>query len=370
VFKGVSIVQIENKELIEQFKNYISSINKDNKIAILHDTDPDGLSASALVQISFKRLNKNIDLLISKHKYGRFITKEFIDELIQNKITHIISVDLPFESYVDIEKLSNFKIMVMDHHPVTNQNVPKNVLVIKPQFFQSKIEPSRVCASNVVYTFFSKIIDLSKEDWIATIGMIADITYEAEKEFIDKVFQKYNISIKSNPFDTDFGRLVNYVAYADCSDNKDDLIYAQKVLLDTIDYKEAKVKLEKFKIVEDEINYYIDNFPKNAQLINNIYFYEIKPKYFVGSIISTLTSLRKAQNYVLLVIEDKDNDELFNISARCQNKKFNMGKMMHEIASKLSGASGGGHIPAAGGKIRKEDKEKFKSLVIEWINNN
>lgn len=363
------IVQIENQEQISQFKDYISSINKESKVAILHDTDPDGLSASVLVQISLKKLNISTKLLISKHKYGRKITKEFIDELIQNKITHIICVDLPFESYADIEKLSNFKIMVMDHHPVTNQNVPKNVLVIKPQFFQSKIEPSRVCASNVVYTFFSKIIDLKNEDWIAIIGMIADITYEAEKDFIDEVLKKYDVKLEANPFDTKIGKLVNYVAYADCSNDKDDLIYAQEALLNAKNIDEATQKLEKFKIVENEINSYIDNFPKNAENIDKIYFYEIKPKYFVGSIISTLTSLRKSKTSVLIVIENKEQD-LFNISARCQNQKYNMGKMMNYIASKLPEASGGGHIPAAGGKIRKEDKEKFKSLVINWINKN
>ena len=364
------IVEIENQKLLNDFKQFISSITKQDNIALMYDTDPDGLSASVLVQKSLSKLNLNKPLLISKHKYGRNIPDEMIQELKQNKINYFIAVDLPFESYPNIEKLSSLDILVMDHHPVTNLNVPKNILVIKPQFFQTKLEPSRVCAANVVYTFFSEIIDLKKYDWISAIGMIADITYK-EKEnqiFIDDVLKKNHVEIKPNPFDTEFGQFVNYVAYADSFESKDELIYAQNALLSSNNYQEAEKKLERFKIVEDEINSYVDNFPKNAEKINNIYFYDMTPNNFIGSIIATRASMRKAYNNILVVIENKNN--MLNVSVRCQDKSYDMGRMMNEVTTHLTSASGGGHIPAAGGKVQIQDKDKFKKLVVDWVKNN
>ncbi|MGE0793539.1 MAG: DHH family phosphoesterase [Candidatus Woesearchaeota archaeon] len=351
--------------MIDKFKDYISSISKQSNVAILHDTDADGMSAMALTNLALKKLNIRIKLTISKHHSGREITNELVNELKQNKITHLICLDLPVESFPGKEKLSDFKVLIIDHHPIELHHIKSNFLIIKPHLFQYEILPFKICTAQVVYLFFSKIMDIEDLKWILLIGMMGDITYDTHKNFMDDILKKLKIIPQENIFDTEFGKLVNYITYADCISTNDSYKKVEQSLLNSNNWKQALENLNEFKIVEDEINNLIKEFDSKKEILNYIYFYEVKSKYNTTSILSTIISIKKIPNNVLLVLEENNNK--IHISARCQNQQHNMGKMLSEIKIKLKNASGGGHIPAAGATIQLKDKNKFKEMVIQYI---
>lgn len=359
------IVKIENKVLLQKFKDYISSINIKSNVAIVHHTDADGMSSGTITKISLERLNIIPKLVLPTSK--RKMTKELIELLNEYKITHLIITDLPGESFQDIEKIPQIKVLVIDHHPVEKEIIPENILVIKPNLFQSQLQTFNMCATHICYLFFSEIINITDLDWIASLGMIGDICYESQKEFIDQVLRKNNIDIKPDVYDTEFGTLVNYITYADATKEEESYKKVLDALSTSNNYKEALQKLNEFKHIENTVKKYIENFQKDVEKINeNLYFYEIDSPYDLGSMISTVISIKQIPRSSLFVL-NKHFENKLRISARCQSGNQDMGKIMFKAQSLFENSNGGGHKPAAGGTIQQKDEKKFKEFVINEI---
>ena len=130
---------------------------------------------------------------------------------------------------------------------------------------------------------------------------------------------------------------------------------------------EGLEKLKEFKYIEDSVNSYINSFKNNSEKINEeIYFYEINSPFDLGSMISTVISIKQIPQSSLFVLNTHFEDKL-RISARCQNGKHDMGKIMQKMKLIFENSGGGGHKPAAGGTIQKKDAKKFKEFVISEI---
>ena len=54
---------------------------------------------------------------------------------------------------------------------------------------------------------------------------------------------------------------------------------------------------------------------------------------------------------------------------RDKKKKIKINELLNKDVADLPESSSGGHIPAAGATIRKEDKDKFKKKLIQLYNN-
>lgn len=361
------IIDIENLEILEIFKKFISSISKNDNIAILHDSDADGLTAGVLAKKSLQRCNLNVVLKSPKHHSsgGREITDKYVKLLDDNNVTHLLVLDLPVEDWQGIEKLNNIEVLVMDHHPITAKTISNDIKIIKPGLYQTKLDSTRICTANIVYTFFSKIIEISDLAWIAASGMIGDITYDYNKKFVDKILTKYDMEIKSSVFETELGTIAEYLAYSDSIGTVESLEKACNALENAKSPHVAIENLKVFSYVADDVKRILDQFDLNKEIINNVVFYNIQPKYKLNSIISTILSVKYVQDNILIITEKKG--DITTISARCHNCKYNMGKMLHDVTEKLINAGGGGHIPAAGARIQTIDYEKFKILIFEWL---
>lgn len=346
---------IENERKAGEFEDFINSIPKEKQILIVHDTDMDGMTSGVITKKALEKLGfNNVDTKLKAHDKPRIITDKEAEEFPET----IIYLDLAAEDFKDIEKLKGRKIIVIDHHP--SENDRDWMTIIKPAYLSEKNNPSQTCTANLVYTLFSRLIDIKEMDWLAAAGIIADATYKQEKEFVDAIIKSYGEDPSKDIFNLKFSKFIKYGSYAGCTKDEKDEETLFNELYKAKSPEEAEKSLEKYKDVGNDIKRYFDNFKNNGEQIQ---FLHVEAKHAISGIISTQISFEKTLNNTLIVYQKKGNE--YKINARRQDRQYDMGKLMKETTSKLENANGGGHIPAAGATIQAKDLEEFKKLIIE-----
>jgi len=357
-------MRISNQEKLEEFKTFIKSISPKDKLAVIYDTDMDGISSGVITVKALEKLGISVNFQRSRTPGTRIITQDLIDIFKNKEITKIIFLDLPVEGYSNVNVLDEYNVMVIDHHPIIEES-NKKITTIKSFDLADGIKGHKYCTANVVYDLFSELINISELDWIAATGMIGDITYEEHKEWIDKVFEKYDVEKKDNPFDTTIGELVQYTTYATCIGTQEEMNAIFNAIYLSKDHLEAIKKLDHLNPVREEFEKIVSQFDEQKEELDKIIFYEYEAKYHLNSPVCTILSINKVPNKPLLCVQVKN--EQVSISARFQKGTMHMGDMLRECTKGLPNANGGGHSVAAGAKVNKEDYETFKKRVLSWV---
>ena len=357
----------KTKEYKQKFKNFINDITKKDNIALFYDDDGDGICAAALAKKALVKLGYNVKLEIGVGSEEIIISDKTISLLKEKNIKLLITFDKSVESGPEqIKKIEEFsRVLIFDHHTLGRDISSDRTLLIKPHFFSDLDKPGNYCTAKLSYDFFSELTNLEDYDWVAIIGMLHDMGEEAFPEFIKKVKQKYNI--KGELRDSKIGKAEGYISYTalyDKTKHKDSM----KILQESKSYKDVlNSKIKKyFTAVDNEIKEHIVAAKKRVEIIGDVAFYKIKPKYSISSPLSTIINIYHYPDKTFVTITDKGNkDEMFRVSFRRNDEKKDMVKLIKEANKGLEKASGGGHKPAAGARIMKKNLEEFKKRIIE-----
>ena len=80
------------------FKERVNAITKDTKVAILHDTDADGLCSAIIVAKAVERMRgKPVDAVVYQAHKNVGIQKDTIENLKKQKIDVLFTVDKPID---------------------------------------------------------------------------------------------------------------------------------------------------------------------------------------------------------------------------------------------------------------------------------
>jgi len=91
---------------------------------------------------------------------------------------------------------------------------------------------------------------------------------------------------------------------------------------------------------------------------------EVNSKFSIKSSISTLSSL-KFPNTTLIIYQIENG--IVQFSGRRHDKKLAVNDLLENATKNIPGASAGGHIPAAGGKVPASHLEEFKQNIINLL---
>ena len=183
--------EITNHDLVKKFTDFIREITTEDRIAILHDMDPDGSCSAIILKKALFTLGvqpKYIHHLV-EGKEKTYFTQTIRKELSSRNINKIICLDKPVDmSYPkDIEYLQTFeKVCIVDHHKMDKDINSEKIVLIKPQLFAKNIEPTKYNTSKIVYDLTSNIVDVSNYDWICAVGVIADFNYDQWMHLLHK----------------------------------------------------------------------------------------------------------------------------------------------------------------------------------------
>jgi len=359
-----------NKKKLDRFKEFINSIAKDDVVAVLHHTDPDGICSGVIMaKLVEKKRGKKADLRINQGSNDIAIQDSTVEKLRQIKASKVIITDLCVDQIPDnvleIEKFA--EILIIDHHKIYNDLESKKTIFIKPQLVSEK-NPASYPATKLCFDLASEIEDMSDLDWVAAIGVIGDCAFNSWKDFLDSVFSKYKIEKKQDLFETSIGKSATLMSDAECVSKAKaaesfEVVYNAKSPDDVLNSSLKKYQ----EAVESERQYWLGHLEEFAEQDENFIFYLIKPKYEIKSSISTILSLEHPHKTIILV-QDINDGNLY-ISARRRDEKVAANELLENCIKGLENATAGGHVPAAGGTIRKEDLSKFKKNLFNELKN-
>lgn len=360
-------MKARNKALFSRFRNFFESITPEDRVAVIHHTDPDGVCSGVIVSKLIERLRgRKIDFRHNQKGNIHFITPQTYNKLKSRKINKVIITDLTVDDFPEfVKRAEKFAdILVLDHHQIHHNLNSKKIVMIKPQMF-CDILPNKYPASKLSYDLGSTLADLSDLDWVAAIGLIGDIATEPWGKWIKNVFKKYKINLNKDFFKTKLGEASILISSAESYNIKNvklcfDLIYNAKSYKDVL-----KSKLTKFrKVIDDELNYYIKNIKKLSVFEKDFIYYEIKPKYHSKSPLSTILGLKYPHKSVIIV-DMRQNP--ISASARRKDAKVKINKVLEHALKGIKGASAGGHIVSAGAVIPRKDFQKFKIKLLKIL---
>lgn len=332
----------------EEFFDFVNSISKEDNVALLTHNDLDGIASVIFLEEILNKKGikiKFIDFL----GYKPDVLDLIYPKLKSKKINKIFLTDFGIDlSFLDVfEKLrKDFDVFLIDHHQI-NPKLKNTKNIIKTE--------SGDCSSYTIYN----LGDFGKQlGWLVCSSMISDMAYHKKEtlDFIKNFYPKINLENIYNSIPSEISKdIASALVYY-----KDNIIKVYE-LVKNENLKELKHCRE---IIDLEIKRLLSDFEKNTEFYSekDIYLYIFNSKFDINSILSTILS-QKNPNSSFIIAHNK-NDGFLYMSARDQSKKVDMNKLMQKGIKGLKNAVGGGHIPAAGGRIMKKDLEKFKENIL------
>lgn len=359
-------MKIKNKALLDKFKKYIKSITPEDRVAVIHHTDPDGVCSGVIMAKVVERTRgRKIDLRHNQKGNVHAITPKTYNLLKSKKINKVIMTDLGCdESPKYLKKLTDFAdVLYVDHHKIYT-NLSNKMVYIKPQLF-CDVNPAKYCAAKLSYDLGRTAADISDLDWLAAVGSIGDIATRPWKAWLSNVFKKYKIKKKKDLFKTKLGEAAILISSAESYDVKNvklcfDVLYNAKSYKDVL-----KSGLKKFrKRIDDELNHYLKKLKKDALFEKDFIYYEISPKYHTKSPLSTILGLKYPNKSVIVA---GLNQNPVGISGRRGDGKVKINKLFRDSCSKVPGASAGGHAISAGATVPRKYFQKFKKIMLDKL---
>lgn len=333
----------------KQAREFLDSITKKDKVAVIHHDDLDGFASGILLYELCKDRGCEVEA------FPKRLTNRLFDNLIKEleKFDVILITDIAPFYIADYLKSLNKRILYIDHHQ-KDVDISENVLewrAPKDKYFPA----SKMC--------WEITKDVNKErEWLAIAGIIADVGYKYPEndEIINSFLERENISLEEYQKSTGFPINNLFVYFTD------NLKKAFEILEKVKDYRDMEEIKSYGDEVEKEIQYFISDFKKNHETLGKADFYFFSPKFKIKSIVATNLSLSNPKKLMITLTPSYLDKEILDISARSQNGDVKVNLLLKEAMKDLKNCASGGHERAAGGNIMKKDLEKFKENLKKF----
>lgn len=336
----------------QDFINFIDNLKESDKIALLSHWDLDGIASAKIFEEIIKpKLLKLID-------YKEF-NDELLKELSKKEINKVIILDIATNSignnlFKKLEEI-NDKILIIDHHEFEKDLNSKKIIFINQKDY---------CVGFLSYYLVSKIKNIEYLDWLIACCSISDFAYFKNKKWMKEVYKKYGekfdyseTGIKKSKF-WDIQNKISYSA-----------LYFKNILgvYKSINENFGEIgELDKAcKIIKKEVDKQIEEFYNKKQSINIggslAYFYEVKSKYPIMSIVNNVLSMKEKSQIFILIQQDK---KIYKISTRNQSKEIDLPEFLKKLIMGFKNSGCGGHFSAAGGFFPVKYLKTFEDRLL------
>lgn len=140
--------------MIKKFTSFVKGLKKD-KFAILYHPDGDGLCAAVIVTKALEKLDAKPALVFTQKPWQISLAPQTRQKLKQKRIKRLLILDMAADqcpsSIAETEKIA--KIMIIDHHILSNDVNSAKTLMIKAQAI-SKLSGDKYPAAKLCYDLF------------------------------------------------------------------------------------------------------------------------------------------------------------------------------------------------------------------------
>lgn len=348
----------------------VSEITKDTKIGIFHDVDPDGISSAAILDRAIFRIRgKRADELLIQDRGAVTITQQIIDKVKAKKIETLFILDRAIDQDPAMAKECerHCKLIVIDHHQYKNNIQSARCTFIKADMF-SDIPMSAYPTARMVYDLFYTKANIKDCDWLMAIGVIGDAGYKQWKDSVDAAFDEYQITKKNDIYETKMAKCAKYITSTMivCPGEVKSLVDALYKAKNPHEFLRSRFSKNE-KAFDAEITRWMGLSEKKAEIYpdKKLVVHYITPKYGVRSVLSTLMSMKRYNGHTVVIAEEMPREKMIGLSIRNQTGSVDCIALVQKCTQGLRDASGGGHKPAVGGRVRKSDWEEFHKRILK-----
>ena len=315
-------------------KKFLENISEKDRIALLFHNDIDGFVAGILLADWCENKGAKIKPIpfTMTDDQNRAI-KEIGDR------KKIITADLAPTAIIKILKaIKDRDVFYTDHH-ISEIKIPDEI---------KKYEtPSSTSSSRAIYQL------IGGREFLRIMSEVADAgwRYEENRKEIDKFLKEKNWTLN------EFFRKVKYPYDRTIIYFHKDLVKAFEILKEINSTEDIKKLKEYDSAIGDEINRFVKEFSQKSETLGKVHFYYFKPEHPIKSaIINEISYANPNKTFIFAV----PNGDEISISARNQNKKQSMVELLKKATKNIPIENLGGHVPAAGARIKRKHLEKFK----------
>jgi single-stranded-DNA-specific exonuclease len=159
-------------------KAIVETVEKDGFIHVFSHLDADGVAAAGIIGKALFRLDARFRLRVTQ-----WVDEKIIGEIVADKPQLVVLTDFG-SGYLDLlnEKLPDFKVLILDHHQITGDNVDnENFVQVNPHLYGIN-GATEVSGSGVAY-FVAKAVNAENVDLapIALVGALGDMQDKNEQ---------------------------------------------------------------------------------------------------------------------------------------------------------------------------------------------
>ena len=173
-------------------KTILETVKENGVIHVFSHLDADGLAAAGIIGRALFRLDARFRIRITQ-----WINDKAIEEILSEKPQLIVFTDLG-SGYIDLlnEKLSDFKIVILDHHQVSGEKTA-NIVHVNPHLHE--IDGARDISGSGVTYFAAKAMDKANIDSapIAVVGALGDMQDKYDQRMLGGLNEKIVEEAKS-----------------------------------------------------------------------------------------------------------------------------------------------------------------------------
>lgn len=358
------------KEAVEFLKN----IKKTDEILIIFNNDGDGICSCAILMNYLEKTGRKKPYIISQPMP---MDKNLVNKIKSTFPQKIIFTDLVVDQQEDIvKKIRGFAdILIIDHHTIlknlnsrqtdaSQMRHTASIVHYNPRFDRKDLYQS---ATYCAYKICSQLTDMKDVLWIATVGMVSDYNLEDSKDLEAEVKKIYGI--KDALYGSFFGRLSDMIAATRATKmlSCEEMVHLFMRIEDPQNLEKTngtEKLIQSYQEIENEKIGIMSDAKKNVCVMKNIVMYEVKSKYNLDAVISTMLS-EFYRNKLVIIFSTSGNR--YKVSSRNQDKNINAARVMKNAVKGLKG-SGGGHEAAAGATVNAGDWETFVENVKKLAN--
>jgi len=328
----------------DQAKEFLENITSEDKVAIIHHDDGDGFCSGILFYDWCKNKNAEVD------EFTYNIGKSSLDKFDLKKFNKLIVCDLaPDFMAEEFEQLTDKKIFYTDHHKKSTP-LPKEIIAYQTD--EQGYFPSARTAGELT----------GLKHWLSVAGTVTDAAdlYPENNEFIDNFLKKNNMTLEQFK-ENITSKLTNFLVYFKTDPKK-----AFEILEGINSLKDMEKLKEYSEEVEAEINQTIERYETEKEKLGDINFFYFEPNFSVTKPVSGIISRKNDDEAFIFAALDKGKEKI-KFSARSQDRSRDMSALLKAGVKDLKEGNAGGHLAAAGAQINKEDLEKFKENIRDYI---
>ncbi|RLI11548.1 DHH family phosphoesterase [Candidatus Bathyarchaeota archaeon] len=163
----------------------LETVKEDGFIHVFSHLDADGIAAAGIMGKALWRLDARFCIRITQ-----WINDELVEEVLSEKPQLIVFTDLG-SGYIDLlkEKLSDFKIVILDHHQVSGEQAA-NFVHVNPHLLG--IDGAKDISGAGVTYFVAKAMDKENVDLspIAVVGALGDLQDKYDQRMLGGLNEK------------------------------------------------------------------------------------------------------------------------------------------------------------------------------------